>query len=59
MFPCEIIDSIYGASYKNRYINGEIVYGDNIKEYIKETLYDLDDDYDAFINFYNNIIEND
>ena len=56
MFPGEMVESFYGKSYKDYYIEEQLVIAGNIDLYIKSTLYNEPDDYEAFINFFEEII---
>jgi hypothetical protein len=57
MFPGEMVESFYGKCYKNLYIIGQLVFDGNIDLYIKSTLYDEPEDYDMFVRFFNEVIE--
>jgi hypothetical protein len=55
MFPGEMVESFYGLSYKYHYIEEQLVYAGNIDMYIKSTLFDLPEDYEEFIRFFNEV----
>lgn len=57
MFPGEMVESQYGSCFKEYYIEEQLVISGNIDLYIKSTLYESPEEYEAFIKFFNEVTE--
>lgn len=58
MFPGEMVETQYGRTYKEYYIDKQLVIAGNIDLFIQSMLYDEPEDYNAFITFFKEVTYN-